>query len=249
MKNDELKFFTEKELSFYDATSLPVAYLLKCMFVKLRRKLSFMNKRGDNRFVWTATAVSDATGPTDNVRNYFERKNIRSILAEISKEYRIKSACDIGCGYGRLTMVLGEFAQKVVGFEREPHLVSIARSLLPEQEFLQVDSLNLIDQREEDRFDLAMTCTVLQHMTDDSCRNILDIIKRIADPYILIIEKTESVSTTENVLDGDEFMSTARPVSLYEEWLKPFRLIMKRERILEATYFNKSPGTCMLFKR
>lgn len=250
MNQNDVKIFDEKEPVLNGVTDLPIRYLLKALFIKARRKLWSKYADRGARLVWTVSSVSDAVGPSDNVRNYLERKTIRSILSEIVKQNGpIQSACEVGCGYGRVIMVLKEFADKVAGFEREPHLINIAKALLPEIDFYQCDSLDKISQMSKDAFNLVMTCTVLQHLTDDFCRGVLREIKRLAPQgYVLLIEKTEAISVTNNISNGDKFISRARDVELYKEWMKPYVLITTRKRIVENTHSNKSPGTCMLFK-
>ena len=250
MNQNESKFFSKSELSRYDATALPFSYLLKSIFVKIRRNLwgKFLDK--NTRMVWTINAVSDAIGPADNVRNYLERRIIRSILSEITKNKPIFSACEVGCGYGRLIMVLSEYAAKVVGFERETHLVDVAKILLPDIEFCQCDSLSKVDQIKQGSFDFAMTWTVLQHLTDEDCRSVITAIQHLVpDGHILISEKTEEIAVTKNITDGNQFISRARPVETYKEWMKPFILVKTLKTTVENTYYNKTPGTCMLFKR
>jgi 2-polyprenyl-3-methyl-5-hydroxy-6-metoxy-1,4-benzoquinol methylase len=249
MNQNEIKFFSKNELLLYDASALPFLYLLKSMFVKIRRNLWGRYFDKNARMVWTVSAVSDAIGPADNVRNYLERETIRSILSEIVKDRPILSACEIGCGYGRLIMLLKEYADRVVGFERESHLVDVAKVLLPNIEFYQCDSLDEINQVEPGPFDFAMTWTVLQHLTDDNCRAVISSIKHLVPRgYILIAEKTEEVAVTRNNAEGHQFISNARSVKIYEEWMKPYILIKTINSIVENTYHNKVPGTCMLFK-
>jgi 2-polyprenyl-3-methyl-5-hydroxy-6-metoxy-1,4-benzoquinol methylase len=248
MNQNEIKFFTENELFLYDAAALPFSYLLKSMFVKIRRNLWGRYCDKNTRMVWTVSAVSDAMGPADNVRNYLERQTIRSILSDIVKDEPILSACEVGCGYGRLIMVLNEYADTVVGFEREPHLVEVAKRLLPNIEFCQCDSLDKINQI-KGPFDFAMTWTMLQHLADDNCRSVISSIKHmVPNGYVLISEKTEQVSVTRNIADGNQFISRARSVETYEEWMKPYILVQTIDSNVEPTYFNKSPGTCMVFK-
>jgi protein-L-isoaspartate O-methyltransferase len=231
-------------------TSLPFGYLLKSLIIKIYRKFFGKMLNSNDRLMWTVTSVSDAIGPTDNVRNYLERNTIRRILEEITYDTKIISACEIGCGYGRIIMVLKEFAQKVIGFERESHLVHIARDLLPDIEMIQVESIDKISEFNKGPFDFAMTCTVLQHLPDDFCKMVLlDIHRMVPSGHVLLIEKTEDISTTENIHDATLFISRARPIETYKEWMKSFEMIGTWQRILEPTYFNKSPGTCMLFKR
>lgn len=249
MNQKEIAYFKDKELSFYDATSLPVSYILKSLFVKVRRQTwgKFTDK--NTRLAWTASAVSDASGPVANVRDYKERQTIRSIISGIQSQQPIISACEVGCGYGRVTMALEEFAKKTVGFERESHLVKIAQSLLPSVKFYQVDCLDKLSAYDSGPFDLAMTCTVLQHLTDDFCRSVIEEMKRITPHgHVLLIEKTEEIGTTVNTRDGDSFISRAREPEMYARMMAPYKLISVSDRIVEPGYHNPFPGKCMLFK-
>lgn len=248
MNQNEFKYITSKEAELYDASSLPIGFLLKSLFIKARRNL--WGKVGDRgaRFVWTVTEVSDTTGPAATVRDYRERQTMRSIIKPITEKYTIKSACEVGCGYGRVTMVLKEFTAKVVGFEREVHLVDIARRLIPEVDFCCVDRLDKISSCGKGEFDLAMTCTVLQHLTDEDCRSVIEEMKRICPRgHILIIEKTDDFATTKNSTDGVSFMSRCRSAEQYSVWMEPFRLVSVSKRVVEPGYYNPNPGNCMLF--
>lgn len=111
------------------------------------------------RFVYTLWDVA-AMGPAGNVINYLDRRAIRGMLTKIGPMQR---AAEIGAGYGRLTMVLGESADEVMAFEREPLLVELGRELLPDVGFVQVDSLTRLPM-ENEAVDLALTFTVLQHI-------------------------------------------------------------------------------------
>lgn len=246
MNLKELKFFNARELAWPDCTGVPASLLMKALWVKLRRKLVGRWADRGARFVWTTTTVSDAYGPADNVRNYLERRTMRAILAELSRKRPLKRACEIGCGYGRVIMVLKEFAEYVKGFERERHLVDIAHSLLPEVEFECVDSLTNIEDKTS--YDLVMTSTVLQHLTDTDAREVCKVMKRLAPAgHILCVEKTENIATTANTEDGTRFISQARPVEIYADFMHPFRLVCVQNRVVEPTYFNTRPGSCMLF--
>jgi protein-L-isoaspartate O-methyltransferase len=219
---------------------------MKALWVKMRRKLIGRWADRNSRFVWTTTAVNDAYGPADNVRNYLERRTIRTILAELSRRRPLKRACEIGCGYGRVIMVLKEFAEYVKGFEREPHLVDIARSLLCEIEFECVDSLTNIEDKTS--YDLVMMSAVLQHLTDATASEVCAFAKRLTPRgYILCIEKTESINITENTEDGSQFLSRARSIGEYGRLMHPYTLLEARPRVVEPTYANPRPGTCMVF--
>jgi 2-polyprenyl-3-methyl-5-hydroxy-6-metoxy-1,4-benzoquinol methylase len=150
-------------------------------------------------------------------------------------------------------MVLQEFFKKVVGFEREPYLVNIASTLLPAIDFCRVESLDKLNAAGKGQFDFVMTCTVLQHLTDDFCKKVLEEIKRLSHKgHILLIEKNFPNMVTENIIDGNAFISRARPVDTYAQWMKPYNLISVSERKVESTYertFNQTKaGSCMLFR-
>ena len=249
MNQNESRIFSKRELLLHDITAYPFITILKAAFIKVRRSLWGKYFDRGSRMVWTVDAVSDAIGPADNVRNYLERNTIRSIISEIQKEGSIASACEVGCGYGRLIMVLKEYAGRVVGFEREAHLLDAAKALLPDIEFCKCDSLDKIDKMAKGRFDFAMTWTVLQHLTDEECQSVISSMKSLVPTgHILISEKTEQISVTQNTTDGDKFLSRARSVEMYEEWMKPYTLVRTLDSKVENTYHNKSPGTCMVFK-
>lgn len=239
----EFQLFSEKEKALPDASALPTLYLLKCLLIKLLRKIPRNSK---SRMVWTVSAVSDAHEQTATVRNYLEQKTIRQILNEMTQGRKLERACEVGCGYGRVIMVLKEFADFVKGFERESHLVAMARSLQPDIEFQRIDSLTEI--AEEKPYDFAMICSVLQHLTDNEAQQVCSILQRLAPKgHVLLIEKIEEVNITENTADGRQFISRARSVETYSEYMLPYILVKTREMAVEPTYSNPKPGKCMLF--
>ena len=114
---------------------------------------------------WTFDDVVDVNYPAFALRTYLEQADVRAYLRRISAGRRIESACEIGCGYGRITVALGEFASRVVGFERQPEFVEEARRLHPNIEIRQVNSLGELPETDH-AFDVVLTFTVLQHLTD-----------------------------------------------------------------------------------
>ena len=92
------------------------------------------------RLVWTPSEVVDVDGPRAMLRAYLEQRDVRTLLATRHRG-RVAAACDVGCGFGRLTSLLGEFADTVVGFEREPGLVATARALMPAIDVRAIDRL------------------------------------------------------------------------------------------------------------
>ena len=66
--------------------------------------------------------------------------------------------------------------------------------------------------------------------------------------HVLLIEKTEANYITDNTEDDSVFISRERSVETYAAWMEPFELISTIEQVVEPTYGNTNPGTCMLFR-
>lgn len=147
-------------------------------------------------------------------------------------------------------MVLTEFCDTVIGLEREPSLLEVARSLLPELKFTVVPSL--LELPLEDRSaDLLMTFTVLQHMTDEDARGALAEIKRIVRPagFVLLMEKTDESAVYGDPTDRAQLLSLGRSVETFAGWMAPCALVHEVAGRVEPTYpgFDRV-GTYMLFR-
>lgn len=197
--------------------------------------------------MWNVSEVADAAGPSANLRNYLEQRDLRRCLAAASEGGSIRRACDVGCGYGRLTMVLTEVAREVVGFEREDSFVQEARRLLPSVEFLQVASLGRLP-RPTGSFDFSMTFTVLQHMRDPEAREVLEEVKRLArGGFVLVTEETDLSFVDGDVEDPEAGLTVGRAEGTYTEWMRPFELVLRFARQIEPGYPRENVGTYMLF--
>jgi SAM-dependent methyltransferase len=247
MNEREIQFLTPAERALPDCNALPVSYLIKTLLIKARRRLWGRYLDAGQRMTWTPGAVSDADGPLANVRNYLEQQAVRAALAKVSALQPIHRACELGCGYGRLILVLRESAAYVKGYEREAGLLAIARPLLPEIVFEQISSFAEVAAPSEP-FDFAMTFAVQQHLTDSDSRIACSTLRRLAPRgYVLCVEKTDEFNVSQNTSDSRKYISRARAVSMYEEFMKPFRLISTSDLVLEPGYPAPRAGSCMLF--
>lgn len=244
MNNREWEWLSAHERTLPDGSTLPPGYLLKSLAIKLRRRLWGGYADRGRRFVWNAFATTESDGPSLVARTYVEHAAIRQILSGVG---RLRRACEFGCGYGRMTVVLQEIAEQVTGFEREHHLVETARRLMPGIAFVQVSDLALVD--DHDPYDLAMSFTVLQHLTDADAQRTCARMRQLAPHgFLLLAEKTAPVAITAAHSDGRAFLSRHRSIATYTDFVKPFRLVATLPRPADPAGDDESPaGALMLF--
>ena len=197
---------------------------------------------------WTPTHVVDVDGPRAMLRAYLEQRDVREFCASVILTARIPAACDVGCGFGRLTPVLTEFAEQVVGFEREPGLITIAQSLQPSIEFRRIDGLARLAAADAS-FAFGLVFTVLQHVPEPEVQMVIQDILRIVAPdgHLLLCEETDPSLEAGDRANAQLGYTCGRPVTTYESWLAPWRLVATKPRTIEPDYPRADVGTYMLF--
>jgi SAM-dependent methyltransferase len=200
------------------------------------------------RLVWTPREVVDVDGPRAMLRAYLEQRDVRELCDGLRIAAPVASACDVGCGFGRLTPVLTEFAERVVGFEREAGLLTIAQSLQPAIDFRPIESLQRLPAGQAS-FDLALVFTVLQHVPEPDVRAVIDELRRIVRPdgYLLLCEETDPTLEAGDRERAHLGYTCGRLVTTYEAWLNPWKLQATRRRTIEPDYPRPDVGTYMLF--
>jgi SAM-dependent methyltransferase len=200
------------------------------------------------RLVWTPHEVVDVDGPRAMLRAYLEQRDVREFCANAGSARHLTAACDVGCGFGRLTPVLTEFAERVVGFEREAALLSIASALQPTVQFCEIDQLQRLPA-DRSSFDLALVFTVLQHVPEPEVRDVIDELRRIVKPsgHVLLCEETDAALEAGDRSAAHLGYTCGRPVATYQEWLAPWRLVASKRRTIEPGYPRPDVGTYMLF--
>lgn len=201
-----------------------------------------------DRVTWQQQHVVDVRDAAFAARTYREQRDVRACLTRVTGGRRLETACEVGAGFGRLTIVLTEFANRVVGFEREPHFVREAASLYPDIGFVQVSRLSSLPARTS-TMDLAMTFTVLQHLTDAVADATAAEIIRILRPggRLLICEETDPLHRDGAVDDPNGMCTIGRPVTEFQRLFSPLELLETAPRRIEPTYPRPDVGTYMLF--
>lgn len=200
-----------------------------------------------DRYTFEVEAVAQF-GPEGNAQSYLDRQSIRRYLRWASAERPLRRAVEVGCGYGRVAMALAEFAEETIGVEREPHLVALAQAMFPQIRFIQQPSILRLPPLDDGSCDFVMAFTVLQHMVDEDCRTVLEEIKRVCRPggFILLAEKERPGDETLNRTDRTQFLSTHRPVAIWEQWMAPCTLLEAVERPVHPLW-RRNPGGLMFF--
>lgn len=200
------------------------------------------------RKTWTPTDVVDVSGPPALLRNYLEQGLVRDCVQRAELTTPITRAYDVGCGFGRLTPVLSEFASVVIGFEREATLIATARQLLPSLEFIEVATLETLPAPDASA-EFVMTFTVLQHMPDAAAEKVSRELTRVLAPggHILVVEETDPTLEAGDASNAEAGYTRGRPWSWYSARFAPLRLIRMGPRIIEPGYPRADVGTYMLF--
>ncbi len=203
-----------------------------------------------DRKTWTPTDVVDVTGPSALLRNYLEQRDVRAYVQQAVARRTIRRAHDVGCGFGRLTPVLTEFAAEVTGFERESALVETARRLLPALRFEHVATLEQLPASDASA-EFVLTFTVLQHMPDARAEAVLQEIRRVLVPggHLLLVEETDVALEAGDPARADLGYTRGRAIAWYAERFGPGELLGTSPRVIEPGYPRPDVGTYMLFER
>src|SRR5262249_40909516 len=128
-----------------------------------------------------------------------------------------------------------------------PELLAQGQLLNPDLIFVPIRSLREIPA-EDASADFAMTFTVLQHLSDASCRAALREMKRLANGgHVLLVEATREDQLGRDLPHDETGTYRDRPVAWYQSEMAPWQLVRTWPRRIEPTAKNPVPGTAMLF--
>ncbi len=204
--------------------------------------------RGQQWIPYELEQVVDADATRLSVRNYLEQKDLREILQQVDKKKKIKKAVEFGCGFGRMTQVLTEFTDRVIGLEREQKFIEEACQLIPRVIFRQVDDLSLTPL-EDQCADVILTFTFLQHLIDDQAKKVAKEMIRCLERkgHILICEETDEGHGAGDIHDPMGQCAIGRSAKKYSEYFHPLCLEHTKPRKVEPGYPRQNTGTYMLF--
>lgn len=193
--------------------------------------------------------VVDVDGIEFGVRTYIEHRDLRAIMNLVHCRHPVRTAVEFGCGYGRMTQVLTEFASEVTGLERESEFVARATPLMPNIRFVQCDDLARVPLK-DDCMDFVLTFTFVQHLIDRQAMAVLQELKRcLRKPgFVLLCENTDENQVVGDIDDPAGNCTIGRAVETYESWAAPLKLVYTQPRRIEPGYPHPKVGTYMLFQ-
>lgn len=197
---------------------------------------------------WSEKDVVDVSMPAFALRTYLEQTEIRKYAKRAADELSMRSACDLGAGFGRLTPVLGEFCDDVTAFEREASFVEIGQRLHPGIRFERVESLGRLPA-DQGAFDFVLVFTVLQHCPDPLVEEIASELRRVTrnQSFALLCEETDENFAGD--FSRPEHCTVGRSIERYQALMAPFDLLDSAVRMIEPGYERPNVGSYMLFRR
>ncbi|MCA1602794.1 MAG: class I SAM-dependent methyltransferase [Acidobacteria bacterium] len=198
---------------------------------------------------WAEGDVVNVKGAEFIFRTYIEHSELRRYLLRIATKTQLVRACDVGAGYGRMSLVLKEVCDSVVAFEREPTFLEKGSYLLPTVQYREIESLDMLPARDNE-FDFALAFTVIQHLPDPLASATLNEVCRIVRPegYVLLCEETDYSHDSSTISDPHPRFFIRRSVEQYQQWMTPFYLVETSPRIIERGYFRGDVGQYLLFR-
>jgi SAM-dependent methyltransferase len=203
-------------------------------------------------FGWgTPEGLHDAKGPDLAVRTSYELRLVQRALA-LATPVKRRLAIEVGAGYGRLTSLLADYCEQVIGFEREPRLVEQANARHRDCTFQRIDNLWTLPL-EHGAADIAITFTVLQHMSAEDVQAVLKELDRVLAPggVLVLTEDSYESADDESMVDKTRLFTIRRPASLYCSWLPNFEYLGSHDRVLErGTWAGDTVvGAAMAFRK
>lgn len=215
-------------------------YLIGQLFPQSRWGSTARKEDGFVTFENGGFAGGRPTRPELSARIYYEVTELHKTLGD----QEFQRSLEIGCGYGRLSAWIADFADTSVAIDPNADAIEQAKILYPDIEFETTLAGDLPFATES--FDLVVAWMVLTHIPPDSLEASIEEIERVASPdaRIVLCERTKgqrgsvswprSKEEYEALFDSFEVVKFGprgtEPTFDYGEQLE--RLILEREEPL-----------------
>jgi len=159
-------------------------------------------------------------------RIYYDINAIHKLLEDVTPTH-FDCALEIGCGYGRLTPWIADFATEAHAIDPNESAIRTAQEQYTHVNFETAFAQDL--PYSDDSFDLIVTWTVLQSISPDMIQDVATEIMRVLAPDGTLV-------LAEQVEKPDRKITWSRSESEYEELFTPLEIIESRPRPVEPTF-------------
>ena len=180
-------------------------------------------------------AGGNPSRPELSARLYRESMHLNRVLGDRSFD----RALELGCGYGRLTGWISEYADDIVGVDPNEEAIERACTLYPELTF--EESLGQDLPFEDASFDLIVSWNVLQHVPPDAIDAVGAELRRV-------LVEDGTISCCEMTSGDDGRASWVRSRAAYESLFEPLVLVDVTDRPAERTFEYANRGEAMTFE-
>lgn len=188
------------------------------------------------KFVEGGFAGGSPTRPELCARLYYETTQLEELLGD----RRYDRSLEFGCGFGRLTGWIADYADENVAIDPDVEVLGEAERNYPHVEFVPAIGNRL--PFDDESFDLAVSWMVLTHVPPSRFARTIDELKRVVTPTgtILLCERTR----------GEHRPGTRpQPRATYEEHFAPYELQQCETRRTEPTWDHSDNIDVMRFER
>lgn len=122
---------------------------------------------------WHRKLSDEELIPYTLARTAIEHRQLRKLISMFMTSFHVQSrVAEFGCGYGRNLDLLREFANEVIGWERDEELATIAKDIWKADKMISVGQ-GVLTEFCPRALDMVLSYTVLQHIIDDEeCKKV-----------------------------------------------------------------------------
>lgn len=152
----------------------------------------------------------------DKLNSLKLRRSIKILdyFVKVKKEFHVPRVLDLGCGEGRLTAFIGEFAH-TDGIELSQNAVDKANKLYPHVNYFQGNVLEY--NFDEDKYDVLISQEVIEHIQEQE--KYIDICHKVLKKGGYLILTTPNKRVLNYMVDGEKWSN--QPI---EKVLSPKKL-------------------------
>jgi len=170
--------------------------------------------------------IIDSIEPTHYVRNFL----VFSSIKKLSKKFKIKNICEIGCGVGILSSKLSKNGFRVDAFDLDKNAIKLAKKYNKNKN-VNFFTKDILGYNTNKKYDMVLAVEVIEHIRDD-----VNAIKKIAR----ILKKNGILLLTVPINEEyrTEFDDRSGHIRRYEVRDLSNKLKNSGFRVIKTRYFN-----------